>query len=84
MKHAREQSVGALSKADVRREHCADRGFTLLELLCAMAIIILLVGLVLGAVARARSKTTNLTTYVEQGQESIERMQGPGGLLSAE
>jgi prepilin-type N-terminal cleavage/methylation domain-containing protein len=58
------------------------RGVTLLELLCAIAIIAVLLGLVLGAVAMTQSRATKLTTYVEKGQESIEKMQGPAGLLS--
>jgi prepilin-type N-terminal cleavage/methylation domain-containing protein len=63
----------------------SDRlGFTLLELLCVIAIIAILLGLILGAVSKSRSKATKLKTNVEQGQKSIEKMQEPGGLLSSE
>lgn len=73
----------ALSKSDMKRPKQSDRrGFTLPELLCVIAIISLLLGLILGAVAKSRSKATKLSADVEKGQKNIEQMQEPGGLLS--
>jgi prepilin-type N-terminal cleavage/methylation domain-containing protein len=60
------------------------RGFTLLELLCVIAIISVVLGLFLGVVSKSRSKATKLKTNVEEGQKNIEKMQEPGGLLSQE
>ncbi len=56
----------------------------MLELLCVIAIIAFLCGLILGAVSKSRSKATKLKTKVEQGQKSIEKMEEPGGVLSPE
>jgi type II secretory pathway pseudopilin PulG len=56
----------------------------MLELLCAVAISVILLGSILGAVSKSRGKATKLKTDVEQGQKSIEEMQQPGGLLSPE
>ena len=58
------------------------RGFTLIEILCVIAIIAGIVGLILGAVAMSKSKARKLTTKIGEGQTNIIRMQEPGGLLS--
>ncbi len=69
----------------MKRKHpCDRRGLTLLELLCVIAIIAFLCGLILGAVSKSRSNATKLKTKVEQGQKSIEKMEEPGGVLSPE
>jgi prepilin-type N-terminal cleavage/methylation domain-containing protein len=57
-------------------------GFTLLELLCVIAIIAILAGFILGPVAKARTKADKLSRDVEQGQTNIMKEQEPGGLLS--
>jgi prepilin-type N-terminal cleavage/methylation domain-containing protein len=69
----------------MKRQHqSVRRGFTVLELMCVIAIIAVLLSLIVGAVSKSRSKATKLKTYVEKGQKSIEHMQEPGGLLSPE
>jgi len=57
-------------------------GFTLLELLCVIAIIAILLGLIVGAVAMSRTKAKKLTKDIGEGQTNIIKMQEPGGLLS--
>ena len=66
------------------KPHCksAGGGFTLLELLCVIAIIAMLLGLIVGAVVMARSKANMLVKDIGKGQTNIVQMEEPGGLLS--
>jgi prepilin-type N-terminal cleavage/methylation domain-containing protein len=64
------------------RGQTSSLGFTLLELLCVIAIIAILAGLIVGGVANARTKANKLSRDVGQGQTNIMKMQEPGGLLS--
>jgi len=60
-----------------------QRAFTLLELLCVIASIAILAGLVLGGFAKAHSKAKKLSTDIGQGQTNIiNDMERPGGLTS--
>ena len=60
-----------------------QRAFTLLELLCVIAFIAILAGLVIGGVAKAHSKAKKLSTNIGQGQTNIiNDMEQPGGLTS--
>jgi type II secretory pathway pseudopilin PulG len=64
------------------RGQTGSSGITLLQILCVIAIIAILAGLILGAVAKARTKANKLNRDVGQGQTNIMKMQEPGGLLS--
>ena len=66
------------------RCNSAGAGLTILELLCAIALIAILLGLIGGAVAMSRSKAEKLKKDIGEGQASIIEMQEPGGLLSSD
>jgi prepilin-type N-terminal cleavage/methylation domain-containing protein len=60
-----------------------QRALTLLEVLCVIAVIAILAGLVLGGVAMAHSRARKLSTNIGQGQTNIiNDMERPGGLTS--
>jgi prepilin-type N-terminal cleavage/methylation domain-containing protein len=60
-----------------------QRALTLLELLCVIAIIAILAGLVLGGIAHAHSRARKLSTDIGRGQTNIiYDMERPGGMTS--
>jgi competence protein ComGC len=76
--HCRILSMGKLSRK------ISGKAFMFLELLCVLAIIAILTGLLLGAVEKSHSKAKKLDRDLRDGQTNIMKMEEPGGLLSSD